>query len=218
MSSLLDVADTVHVFKTQGYKKLSPHFYTKNLCNLTAGNISIRFDFRGPNHTLIAGGSTGSYSIGNAYRMIKNGDADAMLAGAADSYLTHLDMAAFASFGVLSSKYNNSPQTASRPFDRDRDGIVVAEGSAVILLEDYEKAKARDANIYCEMIGFGRSALGDDASATNPAQSGKGIYNAMVSALREGKQNPENVSYVNAHAASSVTGMPWLFSSHALIL
>jgi 3-oxoacyl-[acyl-carrier-protein] synthase II len=204
MFDLTDVSTNVLGFENEGFKKVSPHFFPKMLINICAGNVAIRFGFLGPNHTVSTGGSTGTHAIANAYRMIRSGDADAMLAGAADSYLTHLEVAAFASAGVLSTKYNDAPERASRPFDQDRDGFVIAEGSAIVFMEEYEKAKERGANIYCEVIGFGMA--GDAMDMIHTREDGRGIYNSMVEALKDAKLSPENVSYVSAHAPSSIIG------------
>lgn len=188
------------VLKNGGYKKVTPFFIPMLIINLAPGHISIRFGAKGPNLSTVTACATGTHSIGDAYHIIKRGDADAMIAGGAESTITPLGIAGFNVMKALSTR-NDDPARASRPFDKGRDGFVMAEGAGIVVLEEYESAKKRGAKIYAEVVGYG--ATGDAYHITAPGPDGEGAARCMKMALRHAGMNPEEVDYINAHGTST---------------
>lgn len=186
-----------------GPRKLSPFFVPSTIINMIAGHLSIMLGLQGPNISIVTACTTGVHNIGHAARMIAYGDADAMLAGGAEKASTHLGMGGFGAARALSTR-NDAPQQASRPWDKDRDGFVLGDGAGVVMLEEYEHAKARGAKIYAELVGFGMS--GDAFHMTSPPENGRGAASAMVNALRDAGITPEQVQYINAHGTSTPAG------------
>ena len=187
-----------------GPRKISPFFVPGNIINMISGNLSIKYGLKGPNFAIVTACSTGTHNIGDAARLIKYGDADVMLAGGAERCTTSpTAMGGFASAKALSRR-NDDPQAASRPWDRDRDGFVLSDGSGVIVLEELEHAKARGAKIYAELIGYGMS--GDAYHITSPSAGGEGAARCMRNALRDGGVNASDVDYINAHGTSTPAG------------
>jgi 3-oxoacyl-[acyl-carrier-protein] synthase II len=183
-----------------GYKKLSPFFIPMLIINLAPGHISIKYGAKGPNLSSVSACATGTHSIGDAYQMIARGDADAMIAGGTESTVTPLGIGGFAVMKALSDR-NDEPQRASRPFDKGRDGFILGEGAGIVILEEYEAAKARGAKIYAEVVGYGLT--GDAYHMTAPADGGEGAARCMKMALRNAGVNPEQVGYINAHGTST---------------
>jgi 3-oxoacyl-[acyl-carrier-protein] synthase II len=188
------------VLKNGGYKKVTPFFIPMLIINLAPGHISIRFGAKGPNLSTVTACATGTHSIGDAYHIIKRGDADAMIAGGAESTITPLGIAGFNVMKALSTR-NDDPTRASRPFDKGRDGFIMAEGAGIVVLEEYESAKKRGAKIYAEVVGYG--ATGDAYHITAPGPDGEGAARCMKMALRNAGMNPEEVDYINAHGTST---------------
>ncbi|MDR2778107.1 MAG: beta-ketoacyl-ACP synthase II [Rickettsiales bacterium] len=188
----------------RGIKKISPFYVPQILINMTAGHISIMYGFRGPSLALSTACSTGTHAIGEAMLMIKRGDADVMIAGSSEAPICALGVGGFSSMHALSTKFNDEPEKASRPWDRDRDGFVMAEGAAVVVLEEYGHAKKRNARIYCEAVGYGASS--DAYHITSPDPKGRGAKKAMEIALEKAGLNPEDIDYINAHGTSTVIG------------
>ena len=191
-----------NVLKERGPGRVSPHFVHGRLINLTSGQVSIKYGLMGPNHSVVTACSTGAHSIGDAARMIKDGDADIMLAGGAESTINPLGVAGFAQAKALNTSFNDRPEQASRPYDKNREGFVMGEGAGVVVLEEYEHAKARGAKIYAEVAGYGLS--GDAYHVTAPHPEGKGAELAMRMALRKADLQPEDIDYVNAHGTSTM--------------
>jgi 3-oxoacyl-[acyl-carrier-protein] synthase II len=188
------------VLQERGYKKISPFFIPMLIINLAPGHISIKFGAKGANLSSVSACATGTHSIGDAYHMIARGDADAMFAGGTESTITPLGIGGFNAMKALSTR-NDDPATASRPFDKNRDGFVMSEGAGIVILEDYELAKARGANIYCEVVGYGLTS--DAFHLTQPAPEGDGAARSMKMALRGAGLNPDQVDYINAHGTST---------------
>ncbi len=187
-----------------GGGKVNPYFIPSSLINLLSGHVSIKHGFSGPNHAVVTACSTGTHAIGDAARIIKYGDADVMIAGGAESSITPLGMVGFASARALSTKFNDNPEQASRPWDQNRDGFVMGEGAGVIVLEEYEHAKARNAKIYGEIVGYGLT--GDAYHITSPHPEGRGAFRAMSNALADAKLNVSDIDYINAHGTSTQVG------------
>ncbi|PKN13566.1 MAG: beta-ketoacyl-[acyl-carrier-protein] synthase II [Deltaproteobacteria bacterium HGW-Deltaproteobacteria-4] len=183
-----------------GYKKVTPFFIPMLIINLAPGQISIRYGAKGPNFSAVSACAAGTHAIGEAYHVIRRGDADAMITGGAESTITPLAIAGFNAMKALSTR-NDDPQGASRPFDKDRDGFVMGEGAGILILEEYEGAKARGAKIYAEVVGYGLS--GDAYHLTAPAPEGEGAARCMKMALHNARLNPEEVDYINAHGTST---------------
>ena len=188
----------------KGSRKISPFFIPSSLINLTSGQISIKFGFKGPNHSVVTACATGAHSIGDAAEMIKRGAAEIMIAGGSEAAVCKLGVAGFCAARSLSTKYNDQPAKASRPWDKDRDGFVIGEGAGIVVLEDYENAKKRGAKIYAELIGYGMS--GDAHHITTPSEDGSGGFRAMSEALKMSSVNPDEINYINAHGTSTLIG------------
>ena len=188
----------------KGSRKISPFFIPSSLINLTAGQISIKFGFKGPNHSVVTACATGAHSIGDAAEMIKRGAAEIMIAGGSEAAVCKLGVAGFCAARSLSTKYNDQPAQASRPWDKDRDGFVIGEGAGIVVLEDYENAKKRGAKIYAELIGYGMS--GDAHHITTPSEDGSGGFRAMSEALKMSSVNSDEINYINAHGTSTLIG------------
>ena len=185
-------------------KKLSPFFIPSSLVNLLSGQISIKYGFKGPNHSVVTACATGAHSIGDAGEMIKRGAAKVMIAGGAEAAVCKLGVAGFCAARSLSTSYNDNPHLASRPWDKDRDGFVMGEGSGVVVIEELEHAKKRGAKIYAELIGYGMS--GDAYHITAPCEDGSGGYRAMLGAVEMAHIDPSMINYINAHGTSTLIG------------
>ncbi len=204
IGGLINIQDTSIMMAEKGPRRISPFFIPSSLINLTSGQVSIRYGFKGPNHAVVTACATGSHAIGDAARLIMLDDADVMVAGGSEAAICRVGVGGFAACRALSTGYNDTPERASRPFDKGRDGFVIAEGGGVVVLEEYEHAKKRGAKIYAEVIGYGLS--GDAYHVTSPAEDGNGGFRAMQAALKRAQVNPSDVSYINAHGTSTPLG------------
>ncbi len=189
------------VLKESGYRKITPFFIPMLIINLAPGHISIKYGAKGPNLSSVSACATGTHSIGDAYHMIVRGDADAMIAGGTESVVTPLGIGGFAVMKALTDSRNDDPARASRPFDKSRDGFVLAEGAGIVVMEEYESAKKRGAKIYAEVVGYGLT--GDAYHMTAPSPGGEGAARCMKMALKNAGVNPEQVNYINAHGTST---------------
>jgi 3-oxoacyl-[acyl-carrier-protein] synthase II len=192
------------ILAEKGPSRVSPHFVHGRLINLISGQVSIKYGLMGPNHAVVTACSTGAHSIGDAARMIKDDDADIMLAGGAEATICPIGIAGFAQARALSTAFNDQPEKASRPYDKGRDGFVMGEGAGVVVLEEYEHAKARGAKIYAEVVGYGLS--GDAYHVTAPHPEASGAFRAMEMALRKAGVSPSDIDYINAHGTSTPLG------------
>ncbi len=196
------IAENAITLKERGPRRISPFFIPGSLVNLCSGQVSIRYGFKGPNHAVVTACSTGAHAIGDAARLIALDDADVMIAGGSEAPITDLGIAGFNACKALSTARRDDPQTASRPYDRDRDGFVMGEGSGLVVLEEYEHAKARGAKIYAEVVGYGLS--GDAYHITAPAEDGDGGYRSMEAAIKRAGLEPGDIDYINAHGTSTM--------------
>ncbi len=203
IGGLPGIEKNYHAYLEGGPRKISPFFVPSNIINMISGNLSIIFGLKGPNIAMVTACTTGTHSIGEAARIIAYGDADVMLAGGAEMATTHTGLGGFAAAKALSTR-NDDPETASRPWDLDRDGFVLSDGSGVLVLEEYEHARARGAHIYAELVGYGMS--GDAYHMTQPSPNGEGAARCMRNALRDAGLNAQDVDYINAHGTSTPAG------------
>lgn len=214
------IEKTANLLYEKGPRKVSPFFIPSALINLVSGQVSIKHGLKGPNHAVTTACATGVHAIGDAARMIMLGDADVMVAGGAEASICRLGISGFVACKALTSGFNDTPEKASRPYDKDRDGFLMGEGAGIVVVEEYEHAKARGANIYGEIVGYGMS--GDAYHITAPADDGDGGYRAMKAALASADMSPGEIDYINAHGTSTPKGdeielraVERLFGDHA---
>lgn len=201
LETIYQTSVTLH---EKGPRRVSPFFIPASLINLVSGQVSIRHNLKGPNHSVVTACATGAHAIGDAARMVRAGDADVMVAGGAEAAICRLGISGFAAARALSTNFNDEPTRASRPWDKDRDGFVMGEGSGVLVIEEYEHAKARGATIYAEVIGYGMS--GDAHHVTAPASDGAGGFRAMKACLKSAGIGTDTIDYINAHGTSTPLG------------
>ena len=204
IGGLESIVVTDQLMNEKGPRRISPFFIPSALINLISGHVSIRYGFRGPNHAVVTACSTGAHAIGDAARMVALDDADVMVAGGAEAAVCRIGMAGFAAARALSTSYNDTPEVASRPWDKGRDGFVMGEGAGIVVLEELEHAKARGAKMYAEVKGYGMS--GDAHHITAPADDGDGGFRAMQAAMKRAGLTPADIDYVNAHGTSTPLG------------
>jgi 3-oxoacyl-[acyl-carrier-protein] synthase II len=204
IGGLPEIYDGSLILHEKGPRRLTPFFIPASLINLASGHVSIRYGFKGPNHAVVTACSTGAHAIGDAARLIQMDDADVMVAGGTEAAICRLGVAGFAAARALSTSFNDQPERASRPWDKDRDGFVIGEGSGIVILEELEHAKARGAKIYAEIIGYGLS--GDAFHITAPSPDGNGGFRSMRAALKRAQLAPEDIDYINAHGTSTPKG------------
>jgi 3-oxoacyl-[acyl-carrier-protein] synthase II len=204
IGGLNTIAETALELEAKGPRRVSPFFIPSALINLASGHVSIRYGFKGPNHSVVTACATGAHAIGDATRMIKYGDADVMVAGGAEAAVCKIGIAGFIACRAMSTGFNDEPTRASRPYDKDRDGFVMGEGAGVLILEEYEHAKARGAKIYAEVKGYGMS--GDAYHITSPAEDGDGGFRAMRASLKDAGITAADLDYINAHGTSTPVG------------
>jgi 3-oxoacyl-[acyl-carrier-protein] synthase II len=204
IGGLNSIAETTLILEKGGPRRVSPFFIPSALINLASGQVSIKYGFKGPNHAVVTACSTGAHAIGDAARLIQIEDADVMVAGGCEAALGRIGMAGFAAARALSTAFNDAPEKASRPWDRDRDGFVMAEGAGCVVLEEYEHAKRRGAKIYAEIKGYGLS--GDAYHVTAPSPTGDGGFRSMQAALKRSGLRADEIDYVNAHGTSTPLG------------
>ena len=204
IGGLQAIEETVLMMKERGPSRVSPFFIPACLINLTSGQVSIKHGLKGPNHSVVTACSTGAHAIGDAAKIIARGDADVMVAGSSESAVCRIGMAGFAAARALSTSYNETPTKASRPWDQGRDGFVMGEGAGIVVLEEYEHAKARGAKIYAEFGGYGLT--GDAYHITSPSEDGDGGFRSMQMALADAGMKPDDIGYINAHGTSTPKG------------
>ncbi|WP_417448835.1 beta-ketoacyl-ACP synthase II [Kordiimonas sp.] len=205
------IADSAVLLHERGHRRISPHFIAGSIINLVSGNVSIKYGFKGPNHAPVTACSTGAHAIGDAARLIMLDDADVMIAGGAEASICGIGMAGFSQAKALSTKYNDAPEQASRPWDKGHDGFVMGEGAGVVVLEELEHAKKRGAKIYAEVTGYGMS--GDGYHVTAPAPDGNGGFRSMQAALKRAGIEAADLDYINAHGTSTPVGDPIEFGA-----